>query len=151
MADVTIRIRTNYFSVTDPDTLRELIASVKTDGVPLSLAGKDGEYMFYGTSDILGVLTEKAREELKSDPDWADDNPDEAWSMGDFLTKLQALVRPGDACIVKSVGYEAMRSIFADAYIVTADNVEYVGFDETIRKKARGMLGNGKWDTLLEG
>lgn len=151
MADVITKIRTNYFSVTDPEKLRALIKTVKTDGKAVTLVEKNGEFMFYCPADIMGTLTDRAKRQLEYDPDWADDNPDEAYSMDAFLAALKDLIAPGDACIVKSVGYEAMRSLFADAYIVTDKRVGYVGLDDVLRQKTRSMLENPSWETIFEG
>lgn len=151
MADVVTKIRSNYFRTTDPGKLRTLIASVKTDGEPVTLVEKAGEFMFYCPADIQGVLTRRARQELERDPDWADDNPDEAWTMDAFLAGLKPLVAPGDACVVKSVGYEAMRSVFADAYIVGNGTIGYENFDTVLKQRARSMLGDQKWETAFEG
>lgn len=151
MADVITRIRTNYFRTTDPGKLKELLAAVKTDGEGLAVVERDGEFMFYCAADIQGTLTDRAQRQLAYDPDWADDNPDEAYSMDAFLDKLKDLVAPGDACIVKSVGHEAMRSLFADAYIVADGRVGYTVLDDVLRQKARSMLGDPKWETVFEG
>lgn len=151
MADVITRIRTNYFKTADPDKLRGLLAAVKTDGEALTVIEKAGEFMFYCVADIQGTLTDRARRQLEYDPDWADDNPDEAYSMDAFLEELKPLIAPGDACIIKSVGHEAMRSLFADAYIVTDERVGYVDLDNVLRQKTRSMLGDPKWETAFEG
>lgn len=151
MADVITRIRTNYFRTADPDALRALLASVKTDGEPVTAVEKDGGFMFYCPADIQGTLTDRAKHQLEYDPDWADDNPDEAYSMDAFLEALKPLVTPGDACIIKSVGHEAMRSLFADAYIVAGGRAGYVNFDDVLRQKARSMLADPEWETAFEG
>lgn len=151
MADVITKIRTNYFRTTDPDKLRGLITSVRTDGEPVTLIEKAGEFMFYCPADIRGTLTDRAKRHLEYDPDWADDNPDEAWTMDAFLDELKNLVAPGDACIIKSIGHEAMRSLFADAYIVTSQRVSYENFDTILRQKARSMLDDAGWETAFEG
>lgn len=151
MADVITRVKSNYFRTTDPDRLRALLASVKTDGEPLAVVEKDGEFMFYCQADIQGVLTRRAKQNLEYDPDWADDNPDEAWTMDAFLAELRSLVAPGDACVVKSVGYEAMRALFADAYIVGNGTIGYENFDTVLRQKTRSLLADPKWETVFDG
>lgn len=151
MAELIEKTRTNYFRTDDPEALDRLLRSVKTDSGPISIVTDGDTHMFYCTGTIDGVLTEKAKEMLASDPDWADDNPDKAYSHDLFLTKLQALVAPGDACIIRSVGHEAMRDLWANAYIITRSAIKFVFFTDTIRAAAKSMLGDPEWDTVMEG
>lgn len=152
MADVITKTRTNYFKTTDPEKLESLLASVKTDGGPVTVCSLDGRYMFYCAGDIEGLLTDEAKENLETDPDWADDNPDEAWSLDLFLDELSGLVAPGDACILKYIGHESMRCLFAGAHIVTYKNASgYKDFDQVLLKAAREALGDPVWDTRMSG
>lgn len=153
MADVITKTRTNYFKATDPDALKALVNSVKTDGAPAVLVEneKSGEFMFYCNGELQGTLTDRAKRHLETDPDWADDNPDEAYSMDVFRKQLQALIAPGDACIVKTVGYEAMRCLFADADVITRDKMGYASLDDVLTAKARSLLGDPNWRTAYEG
>ena len=151
MADVITKTRTNYFRTTDPEKLRALLSAAKTDGEKITAVEKDGRFMFYCQAEILGTLTERAKRELEHNPDWADDNPDEAYSLGEFLEDLKGLVARGDACVIKTIGYEAMRSLFADARIVTDRRVGYADLDNVIRQKARSLLEDPEWETDFEG
>lgn len=152
MADVITKTRTNYFRTTDPVKLQALLKSVKTDGKPVILCGLDSKYMFYCEGDIEGILTDDAKKRLESDPDWVDDHPDEAWSLDAFLDELSGLVAPGDACIVKNVGYESMRCIFAGAHIVAHGAIShYEDLDRILIQKTRSLLSDPAWDTRMGG
>lgn len=153
MADVITKTRTNYFKTTDPEALKALVNGMKTDGAPAVLVEneKSHEFMFYCNGELQGTLTDRAKRHLEDDPDWADDNPDEAWSMDVFRKQLQALVAPGDACVIKTVGYEAMRCLFADADIITRDKMGYANLDDVLTAKARSQLSDNNWNTVYEG
>lgn len=152
MADVITKTRTNYFSATDPEKLKILLSGVKTDGGPVTLCSLDGKFMFYCGGDIEGILTEHAKRQLERDPDWADDHPDEAWSLDAFLEELSDLVAPGDACIVKHVGYESMRCLFAGAHIVAHKKQSgYEDLDRILIRKAKSLLADPSWDTRMGG
>lgn len=152
MANVNVRTRTNYFETTDPSALRALLASAKTDSGPVVLCDLDGKYMFYCEGAIEGVMTEEAEANMALDPYWADDHPDEAWSLDGFLDRLSRLVEPRDACIVKQVGFESMHCVFAGAHIVTHNDVrEYVDLDDVLIEQARCALDNALWKTRMDG
>lgn len=150
MADLITKTRTNYFETTDSAALAALLAVTKTDAGPITLVHRDGKHMFYCDGAIEGVLTEEAEANITLNPDWADDNPDEAWSLNEFFERLSALVEPGDACIVKQIGYESIRCLFAGATIVTHGNVcEYTDLDDVLIEGARWALDNAIWKTQM--
>lgn len=152
MADVVTKTRTNCFSTTDPVKLKNLLSAVKTDGGNIVTCSLDGKFMFYCHGDIEGILTDEAKEKMADDPDWADDHPDEAWSLDAFLEELSGLVAPGDACIIKLVGYESMRCIFAGARIVAHKKQSgYEDLDRILIRKARSLLADPSWDTRMGG
>lgn len=151
MADVVMKSRTNYFASTDAAGLADLLKSVKTGGEPIVLTTRNGRHMFCCNGDIMGVLTDEARMKILEDPAWADDNPDEAYSFDAFLQALKRCVAPGDACILKTVSYEKMRQVCADAYLITRTGSSYVDFDRILIMKTRSLLADAGWDTQMEG
>lgn len=151
MADVVTKTRTNYFRTTDIKKLRDLLDQVKTDGSDIVLVESAGTNtaMFYCNGEIEGILTAQARENLTRDPNWADNHPETAYSIDAFLSELASLIVPGDACIIKTVGYESMRCIFAGAHIIAGGKVQYESFDQILLQKTRAMLADPTYTTCM--
>lgn len=141
MADVITKTRTDYFGCSDIAGLRDLIRSLKTDGGPVTLVEDGGKCMFYCEGEIEGCLTPMAIENMESDPDWADDNPEQAYSHELFLERLQGMIAPGQGCVMTCIGYEAMRQIWSDAYIVTRSLIHRIDFNAGVNAILDEMLG----------
>ena len=139
MADSIVKTRSNYFVSSDPAALKALVASLKTDRNAAVFGEAGGKCMFYCDGEIEGVLTPAAMEHMRTDPDWADDNPDQAYSHELFLETLQALVAPGEACVIKAIGHEAMRDLWADAYVITRTAIRRVDLDGKAARTAAMM------------
>lgn len=151
MAEAIERSRTNYFRTPDEDGLRAFLQAAKAEACITFDEGPDGTVMFCCAGSILGAMTDGAKEKIKEDPDWADDNPDEAWSLDLFLDGLKRYVAPGDACVITTVGYEKLRSLWADAVIVTKDRVRNVSLRRAAMSAAREALGDPRWSTCMDG
>lgn len=125
-------VRSNYFRVKDAEVFREFISRILCDEERLEVwerKAADGATLFaFGTyGSILGLLDEYG----EFDDDKSYDN---------FIAGLQECVAEDDAVIITTVGHEKLRSVFAEAYIVTSDDSEYLDFQDEATDLAASML-----------
>lgn len=144
MANYCAFTRSNYFRVTNPERMREIVSQAIADEDTLSLFEEhtESETLFgfgcYGS--ILGLPMPEASEE----------DDDEEYSFDGFLSALQEILAPGDAIIVTEVGYEKLRYLVGVSTIVTADTISSVQLNEAAIAAARRQLGNPNWITIME-
>lgn len=138
--------RTNYFTVTDPDRLREIVSSIKwddedTDGF---FVERDGTFAFGQCSGIKGLLSDTDActaddEDHAADEDW-DDDDDDRYNANDVYTALGSVVAPGDAIIITEVGHADYDLVIARSIIITCDTIQYVDLRTPAISAAREAL-----------
>lgn len=146
MANVTTVTRSNYFRCQDPDTVRRVLSACKTDGNPVVTAQEGDRVMFYCEGEIEGMMTPEAAEKIRHEPQWAEDHPDEAWSMEQLCKYLMAHVAPDDACCIMSIGREAMREIWGDCYIMTRTAMRIVNMRQMVESAVKNELRDPRWE-----
>lgn len=139
MANYYAFIRTNYFSVTDEEAFRKLIASVSAEDEVSVFEEKqpDGRKKFgFGLCGSIYGLHENG--------------DDEEPSIGALESALQRLLVPGDAIIIIEIGYEKLRYLIGISTIITQADIRYIDLRDRSLKAAKRMLKNPKFQTQME-
>jgi len=132
--------RTNYFSVTDVEKFRQIIAdSYCSEGeIEVFEDTVNGCVKFgfgcYGA--ICGIR------ELLDDDDEGDYDA--------FVDALQSVLADGDAIIITEVGYENLRYLIGHSHIITRSNTFSINLRDRAIAEARILLNNPKYDTKME-
>lgn len=146
MANYYCCTRTNYFGVTDPEKLKEIVGRILWDEGNLSfLAEADGRWGFGAYGSICGL---RPAEPAPSNGD--DEEEDSEWDADAVYVALQEIVAPGDAVIITEVGYEKLRYLVGSAIIVTRDSIETVNLQLASLDAARKLLHNPAFNTRME-
>lgn len=151
--------RTNYFHVTDPEALKNLLARVHVgeDKIDLFLTRKDndGNQLYgFGCEDSIQGLP--VRPYTDPDAELEEVNPDELededfeYSYDLFVKELQTLLPPGEVCIILESGHDKLRSVFGDVLVITHDETKYNSLRNMALAMARQILNNPNWDTELD-
>lgn len=140
------KVRTNYFSVTDENALRDIISRVRgsEDTVELHMEqASNGEkkFMFLCGSEILGFPETDENGEVYEDCDY---------SFDDFTASLQKILPENEAIIITEVGSEKMRYLSGYVTVITQNEVAYGNLRNLGIEIARRLLNNESWDTKNE-
>ena len=139
--------RTNYFSVIDPDRLKNIIAHTEStdDAVELWFnEDKHGhtKYAFGCTGRICGLTSSYFGID--------DSNDDEDSTFNDFTDELQKIVSPNDAIIITEVGFEKMRYASAISTVITSKKIVDIDLGEEAFNRAADLIGDQDWDTQMD-
>lgn len=138
--------RTNYFAVTDPDKLKNIVERIVWDEGSLNfLSEQDGRWGFGAYACICGLRPDKADEDQE-----AEDDCDDEWDASAVYEALSEVIAPGDAAIITEVGYEKLRYFNAYAVIITRNHVEIEDLRSHALSTAQTLLGDPKYDTRME-
>lgn len=153
MADYNSKTRTNYFSVTDEDQFRKIMAACKgSDQIHACDNEKGGDERkvgFYCDGSILGLPYKLVDDEpvVTFDEDEEEEDLDCDIS-GDLLFKaLQEMLPDGEAIIITTVGSEKMRYLSGGCVVLTKDDEQYVDLSSKAIELARSMLRNPNFTT----
>lgn len=140
------KTRTNYFSVTDENALRDIISRVRgsEDTVELHMEqASNGEkkFMFLCESDILGFPETDENGEVYEDCDY---------SFDDFTAALQKILPENEAIIITEVGSEKMRYLSGYVTVITRKEIRHENLRNIGIRIARRLLNNESWDTKNE-
>ena len=141
MANYVGFTRSNYFSVTDEEKFRQLIADSYCDGDNIEIFERNikGSVKFafgcYGS--IYGVRT-------------LPDDDSDADNYDVFVEALQSILAGGDAIIINEVGCEDLRYIIGHSSIITKSDAQFISLWERAVAKARIMLGNPGYSTKMD-
>lgn len=143
--------RSNYFRVTDVDRLKLIINSTYCGEDTLSLFQRtigDETYYGFGCYDSISGLCENWEQlDAYSPPDEFDDD-DPSFEL--FIEELSEILHPEDAIIITEVGHEKLRYLEAYSVIITRNDVVSVDLRKASLQKARKMLQNPDWNTVME-
>ena len=130
--------RTNYFEVTDPDKLRDIVNRINWDCDDNFFDEDHGSFAFgcYGT--ICGLFGSE---------DADNDDSDDEYEAEAVYEALQKIVAPDSAIIITEVGYEKLRYLVGCAVIITHNAIEYEDIHDQSLKTARRLLGNPNFTT----
>lgn len=140
------KVRTNYFSVTDENALRDIISRAcgSEDTVHLhveqTISGEK-KFMFLCGSEILGFPETDENGEVYEDCDY---------SFDDFTAALQNILPENEAIIITEVGSEKMRYLSGYVTVITQNEVAYGNLRNLGIEIARRLLNNESWDTKNE-
>lgn len=140
------KVRTNYFSVTDENALRDIISRVRgsEDTVELYMEqaiNGEKKFMFLCESDILGFPETDENGEVYEDCDY---------SFDDFTAALQKILPENEAIIITEVGSEKMRYLLGCVTVVTRNEIKCENLRSLGINIARELLNDESWDTKNE-
>ena len=138
MATCQITTLTNRFHVTDPKKFKKIIrACTGRDMIHIKKElDPNGEPVFcFGVDGCFGGLNMPHKKHSEDGFEY-------------FITALQHVLRPDDACIIYHIGHEALRYIEGVATIITHDAVHYIDLQDAAESKAKEMLDDPAWMSL---
>ena len=140
------KTRTNYFSVTDENALRDIISCVRgsEDTVELHMEqaiNGEKKFMFLCGSDILGFPETDENGEVYEDCDY---------SFDDFTAALQKILPENEAIIITEVGSEKMRYLSGYVTVITRNEIRHENLRNIGIRIARRLLNNDSWETKNE-
>lgn len=100
--------RTNYFSVTDEDMLRDIVDRIVWDNDDGFFEDRGGKFAFGSYGSICSLRKAESENDSDSDEDYDDEFEADA-----VYEALQAIVAPDDAIIITEIGYEKLRYLVA--------------------------------------
>jgi len=151
MANYYGKTRTNYFSVTDKEKFRQIIALCGASDDNIKIIEKvqdDGsiKYGFYCESSIDGLPI--AADADNTDKDYEDDNVD--YDYDAFCEALQKILPDDDAIIITEVGSEKMRYLIGICTVITNKDFKCIDINREAVKLAAAMLENPEFTTQIE-
>lgn len=150
MANYKSVTRTNYFSVTDSNKLKEIVSHIQwCDGALEFFNEEKGRWGFWGYGSIRGLNFMDT--ECNNDGDCEEiDTEDDEWEPDVVYEALQKVIAPGDAIIITEIGYENLCYLNAYSIIITCNSIEVEELRTHAILKACEMLNNPKYDTQME-
>ena len=100
--------RTNYFSVTDEDMLRDIVDRIVWDNDDGFFEDRGGKFAFGSYGSVCGLRNAESENDSDSDEAYDDDCDDE-YEADAVYEALQSIVAPDDAIIITEIGYEKLR------------------------------------------
>lgn len=126
--------RTNYFTVSNEEKLKDIVEHIKWENGELDFLNKEnGKWAFGGCGSICGL-----------------GSSDDEWEPNDVYEALQKIIVPGDAIIITEIGHEKLGYLNAYSVIITCDEIEVEELRTRAILKACEMLNNPKYDTQME-
>lgn len=135
--------RTNYFSVTDAEKLRDIVGRIIWDNSGSFLEEGHGGYVFGCYGSVIGLRNPKQE-------DCDNEDSDDDYNADSVYEALQEIVAPGDAIIITEVGYEKLRYLVGDTVVITRDAIEYINLRSAAMEAACKLLNNPQFDTQME-
>lgn len=131
MANYCGKTRTNYFEVNDKKAFKEFVESLLSDGGKVEyMENKDGLTGFCCDGVIYGRKSDKTGLEKYAD------------MKKKMVEKIQGFLRPGYACIITELGWEAFRCLEAVSVVITKKGVKMLNLNELSLATARALLQN---------
>lgn len=135
MSTTVTKTRTNYFDVKDKKAFEELVNNMVTnDGKAFMFENSRGEVGFAADGEIFG-MNPKDMENPGLNPE-----PDELET--EMIHQIQALIKPGQACIITSISYENLKYITGSAYVITKYHSAVLDLNNAALEMARTMLND---------
>ena len=150
MADYCGKTRTNYFSVTDVERFKTIIASCSAEyGLKIGeekQANGSIKYCFYCDGVIHGLPDRNENENMEScgDDDYAE------YDYDAFCLKLQEILPNNDAIIITHIGSEKMCYLLGGCAVITQNKYEYIDLTHEAVKLAATMLQNPDFTTQMD-
>lgn len=138
MANYVSHTRTNYFHVTNIAEFKELMSHCTGEDEVYVFEERDPEGEFQFAFGVYGSFYgyDTGNEDAEIDE-----------QFNEFAVKLQALLRPDDACIIYNAGSEKLRYVGGVATIITRDKIDSVSLIKAATQKTRELLDDPAWET----
>ena len=137
MANYYSSYRTNYFRVTDENRWNDLFSKLSGDDLSDFSEVKDGIQVHgFGGYDYVAYDI--------------DGSEDYEGSIDEFLTDLREILPEGEAVIYTETGHEKLRYVSAFSIVATKNSVESINLQDAAIEKAREMLRNDKFTTIMD-
>ena len=150
MANYYCKTRTNYFSVTDLEKFKQIIASCigEEEIVIIDEEQEDGsiKYGFYCEGSVEG-LPEK---EDGTDNTEDFDEYDYDYNYDAFCEALQQILPDNDVIIITEVGSEKMRYLTGLCSVITRNEYKCINITDEAVKLARILLNNPAFTTQMD-
>ena len=150
MADYYGKTRTNYFSVTDVEKFKKIIASCRAQDTIEVFDEKqeDGsiKYGFYCDGSIHGLPD--TDEPCENEDEYDDEDCD--YNYDAFCKALQEILPDDDAIFITEIGYEKMRYLVGECTTITQNDFKVITLKNEARDLARKMLNNPDYTTKME-
>ncbi len=149
MANYYGATRTNYFNVTDPEKLKDIVERINWDWVskPAFFVEENGQFAFGAYSSICGL---KPEADASAGKDLLEDEDDDGYEVEAVYEALQKIVAPGSAIIITEIGFEKLRYLTAFSVIITQEAIESEELRSQSLTLARKLLGNPAYDPRME-
>ena len=152
MANYYCKIRTNYFSVTDEEKFKKVIASCRaSDTIEIfDEKQKDGsvKYGFFCDGSIHGLPDTES--DALEDEDEYDEDEDCDYNYDAFCEALQGILPNNDAIFITEIGNEKMRYLVGDCTIITRSDIKVITLRDEAMKLGREMLDISDYTTKME-
>lgn len=137
--------RTNYFSVTDEDMLRDIVDRIVWDNDDGFFEDRGGKFAFGSYGSICGLRKAESENDSDSDEDYDDEFEADA-----VYEALQSIMAPDDAIIITEIGYEKLRYLVGYAVVITSKAIETVELRTDAVNTARKLLNNPTFNPAME-
>lgn len=137
--------RTNYFSVTDEDMLRDIVDRIVWDNDDGFFEDRGGKFAFGSYGSICGLRKAESENDSNSDEDYDDEFEADA-----VYEALQSIMAPDDAIIITEIGYEKLRYLVGYAVVITSKAIETVELRTDAVNTARKLLNNPTFNPAME-
>ena len=149
MADYYGKTRTNYFSVTDAEKFKEIMASCRaTNEIEIfDEKQNDGSinYMFCSEGIIQGLADGENNGDTDNEDDYDDEDMD--YNYDAFCESLQKILPDNDAIIITEVGSERKRYLIGSSTVITSKDFKCIDINREAVKLAAAMLNNPEYAT----
>lgn len=122
-------IRSNYFKVTSSERLIQLV-----EASGCMLWNKDDQFAFGGNSDYFCNINTV----------YLDENEDAAEGEVEFDEELQAILAPGEVCIIQENSSEKLRFVDSHATIISEEDIVTIDFKDIIMLEVKRANPNVK-------
>lgn len=140
--------RTNYFSVTDEDMLRDIVDRIVWDSGDGFFEDRSGKFAFGSYGSVCGLRGVESEDNCDSEEDY--DDCDDDFEADAVYEALQSIVAPDDAIIITEIGYEKLRYLVGYAVVITSKAIETVELRTDAVNAARRLLNNPKFNPTME-
>ena len=144
MANYMCAIRSNYFSVNDPEAFLAFMKRVYGSEEDVGVWESEGKFAFgcYGGICGLRVIASDDVEECLYD--------DDEYDYDAFIEGLQHHLVEGDAILIAESGWEKLRYLIGGVEIITKTDSKHINMHDVAISAAAEMLGLEVWNTKYQ-
>lgn len=142
MATYKAIVKTNHFSVTDAEKLKDIVNRIHCNGDKVHITKdeqKKNTFCMHAHGDILGIYPDENSPKDIVGPDF-----------GLMVSEFQKILPDGEALILFELGTESLRYLIATATVVTKKDVRQIDLLNNALSAAREILGDFMWETQVD-